>query len=165
MHSNITSSYAYGIIKNPSICIWIPNRAGNLTVLVLILVLCLNGKTKMSLTHSQHKFRLHSPTFQIPTIITQKHLNGIQILSQASFPLQCKLHEAHWGSCGNFWSKKSQWRNAGPLPKLCTNKSEWSPSHQFSRISAGSKSENDLWYQFSCQRHLAVPSSCLLVLA
>lgn len=79
------------------------------------------------------------------------------------FSANCmRLTGAPMGTAG---LEKSQWRNAGPLPKLCTRESEWSPSHHFSRISAGSKSENDLWYQFSCQRHLAVPSSRLLLLA
>lgn len=45
MHSNITSSYAYGIIKKNGFLTG-EHRAGNLTVLVLILVLCLNRKTE-----------------------------------------------------------------------------------------------------------------------
>lgn len=45
MCSNITSSYAYGIIKKNGLLTG-EHRAENLTVLVLILVLCLNAKIK-----------------------------------------------------------------------------------------------------------------------
>lgn len=63
MLSSITSSYAYGIIKENGFLTG-EHGAGNLTVLVLILVLCLNRKTKKkktpSLTHSEYTFRLSS---------------------------------------------------------------------------------------------------------
>lgn len=67
MHSNITSSYAYGIIKKNGFLTG-EHRAGNLTVLVLILVLCLNGKTKNVLCF-QYNSRLHfSPTRPPPLL-------------------------------------------------------------------------------------------------
>lgn len=71
MHSNITSSYAYGIIKKNGFLTG-EHRAGSLTVLVLILVLCLNDKTKNAAPYSQYKPRFYIPSSPLPPpIITQ----------------------------------------------------------------------------------------------
>lgn len=162
MHSNITSSYAYGIIKKNGFLTG-EHGAGNLTVLVLILVLCLNRKTENAILYL---LSVQIQAFLKPLIIiTQKTFEWnlasftriISSFTQIAFGSQ--------GSCGNCWSKKSQWRNVWPPPNFVLNKSERSPSHTVSKISAGGESRNHMWYQSLCQRHLVVPSPCTLALA
>lgn len=70
MHSNITSSYTYGIIKKNGFLTG-EHRAGNLTVLVLILVLCLNGKTKNAVPYLLSVQIQTLVALKPPTIITQ----------------------------------------------------------------------------------------------
>lgn len=131
----------------------------------------------LSLTYSQYKFRLYFLS-KSPSLLLKKKKH----------PTQTKAHKNIWMEYSFFHKndflfstnhikftgspvgiaglkKKNQWANAWPLPNSMLYKSERSPSHKFSKISAGGESRNPMWYQSFCQRHLAVPSPCLLALA
>lgn len=123
MHSNITSSYAYGIIKKNGFLTG-EHRAENLTVLVLILVLCLNGKTKNAPYSGQIQALLQTPH--------DYYSNDIWMEYRVFFFLSHKNHLLFSTNCirltggpvGIAPLKKSPWRNSWPLPNLCTQEEQ-----------------------------------------
>lgn len=145
MHSNITSSYAYGIIKKNGFLTG-EHGAGNLTVLVLILVLCLNRKTKkLSFafwTNSGIQFLLHPYYSYYSNTICMEY--SFFHKNDFFFGANCiRLSGVLWVK-GK--SKVSGEMLVFPNPLL--HRRQRSPSHKVSKISAGDASGNHSWYQF-----------------
>lgn len=117
----------------------------------------------LSLAYSQYKFRLYfspNPRHYDLKNICMEH----SCFHKNHFLFSANCTRLTGRPVGIAGLKEASGETPGFVPTSALNKRKWSPSRKFSRISAEGERETQSRYQPLCQRHLAVPSSCLLAL-